>query len=63
MIFTQEEKGYTRKFEGNGLGLALVKRYCALNNIQIKVKSEKGKGTIFILTFLNYISKKNILPS
>ncbi len=24
--FSQEEQGYTRKFEGNGLGLALVKK-------------------------------------
>ena len=32
--FIQEEQGYTRKFEGNGLGLALVKKYCELNNIK-----------------------------
>lgn len=54
--FSQEEKGYTRKYEGNGLGLALVKKYCELNNIQIDVKSEKGKGTSFTLTFLNKFS-------
>jgi len=24
--FSQEDKGYTRKFEGNGLGLAFVKK-------------------------------------
>ncbi|MFA8342493.1 MAG: PAS domain S-box protein, partial [Rhodothermaceae bacterium] len=29
--FTQEEQGYTRKFEGNGLGLALVNTYCKVN--------------------------------
>ena len=51
--FTQEETGYTRKFEGNGLGLALVKRYCDLNNIDIKVESKKGEGSKFIVTF-NY---------
>ena len=43
-IFTQEESGYSRKFEGNGLGLALVKKYCSLNNAEISVKSQKGKG-------------------
>ena len=49
--FTQEERGYTRKYEGNGLGLALVKKYCELNNAEIKVTSEKGKGTKFSVIF------------
>ena len=30
--FSQEETGYTRKFEGTGLGLALVKKYIEVNN-------------------------------
>ncbi len=49
--FSQEEQGYTRKFEGNGLGLALVKKYCEINNAEIKVQSTKGKGTKFIIAF------------
>lgn len=49
--FMQEEIGYTRKFEGNGLGLALVKNYIELNNADIDVESEKGKGTKFTITF------------
>ena len=49
--FTQEESGYTRRFEGTGLGLALVKKYCKINNIDISVESEKGKGTTFLLQF------------
>ncbi len=49
--FTQEEHGYTRKYEGNGLGLALVKRYCELNKAEIKVESIKNKGTKFTLLF------------
>lgn len=49
--FTQESQGYTRKYEGNGLGLALVKQYCDMNNIQIDVESEKNKGSVFRLTF------------
>ncbi len=51
--FSQEERGYTRKFEGNGLGLALVKRYCEMNNAKIEVQSEKGNGTKFQVAFLN----------
>ncbi len=54
--FSQEQQGYTRKFEGNGLGLALVKQYAEINNIKITVKSKKNVGTTFILTF-NGINK------
>jgi PAS domain S-box-containing protein len=49
--FTQEEQGYTRKFEGNGLGLALVKRYCEIVKAKVSVESEKGTGTTFTITF------------
>lgn len=49
--FTQETQGYSRKFEGNGLGLALVKKYCSLNNAEISVKSQKGKGSTFTVKF------------
>ena len=47
--FRQEEEGYTRKFEGTGLGLALVKLYCDLNKGKISFQSRKGKGSIFRL--------------
>jgi PAS domain S-box-containing protein len=49
--FEQEEKGYTRTFEGNGLGLALVKNYCDLNNAKIEVESTKGIGSTFRVIF------------
>lgn len=49
--FSQEEQGYTRKYEGNGLGLALVKGYCDLNNAEIFVESKKGIGTTFTVVF------------
>jgi len=51
--FSQEEQGYSRRFEGNGLGLALVKKYCELNNARIEVKSQKGIGTTFSVFFHN----------
>ncbi|MBU0476048.1 MAG: PAS domain S-box protein [Bacteroidetes bacterium] len=50
--FTQENQGYTRNYEGNGLGLALVKQYCNLNNATIEVESTKGVGSSFTVTFL-----------
>lgn len=43
--FTQEEQGYSRKYDGNGLGLALVKKYCDLNQAKITISSKKGEGT------------------
>jgi len=50
--FTQEEQGYTRRFEGSGLGLALVKKYCELNNAEISVESKKGEGSTFTVMFI-----------
>ncbi len=51
--FIQEEQGYTRKYEGTGLGLALVKKYAELNNAKLTLKSKKGKGTTFFVEFNN----------
>ncbi|MDP3445566.1 MAG: HAMP domain-containing sensor histidine kinase, partial [Ignavibacteria bacterium] len=49
--FTQEEQGYARSFEGNGLGLSLVKNYCKINNAVIEVESEKNVGSTFRVIF------------
>ena len=56
--FSQEEQGMTRKYEGNGLGLTLVKRYCELNRIGLNVASKKNVGTTFILTFVSCMEKE-----
>jgi signal transduction histidine kinase len=49
--FSQEDVGQRREYEGNGLGLALVKKYSELNNATLRVKSKKGVGSIFSVTF------------
>lgn len=49
--FAQEDGGYTRKFDGSGLGMALVKHYCKLNNAAIEIVSEKEKGSTFRVIF------------
>jgi len=49
--FSQEETGYSRRFEGTGLGLALVKKYIEINNAEIQVESMKGEGTKFSVIF------------
>jgi len=51
MPFTQEEQGYSRRFEGNGLGLSLVKKYCDLNHAEIDIQSKKGEGTTVTVIF------------
>ena len=51
--FYQEQRGYTRQYEGNGLGLALVKKYCEINNAGISVESKKGFGSTFTVIFNN----------
>lgn len=52
--FTQEIMGYSRPFEGNGLGLALTKRLLELNKGDIRVRSTKGHGTEVTIFFPQY---------
>jgi len=49
--FSQEDVGQKREFEGNGLGLALVKKYVDLNKAEIFVESQKNKGSTFRVIF------------
>ncbi len=50
--FAQEEEGFARKFEGMGLGLTLVSLAAGINNVDLSVESEEGKGTSIYLTFV-----------
>ncbi|MFT5141767.1 MAG: PAS domain S-box-containing protein [Rhodothermales bacterium] len=47
--FTQEEDWKNRKFEGTGLGLALVKKLVHLMDGEIEVRSTKNVGSTFRL--------------
>ncbi|MBS3819988.1 response regulator [bacterium] len=49
--FRQVNGSTTRKFEGTGLGLTIVKESVDLMKGNISVSSEKGKGTIFKVEF------------
>ncbi|MCU7496476.1 MAG: PAS domain S-box protein [Ignavibacteria bacterium] len=51
--FSQEDQSYTRSYQGNGLGLALAKKYAELNKASIEVKSRKGSGSVFSVVFNN----------
>ncbi|MBI2418847.1 MAG: PAS domain S-box protein, partial [Ignavibacteriales bacterium] len=49
--YTQEFTGYSRPFEGVGLGLSIAKKLFDLNKACIEVSSKKGKGSIFKVCF------------
>jgi signal transduction histidine kinase len=47
--FVQVEAGHTRSQEGSGLGLTISRRLARLMNGDLSVRSEVGKGSIFVL--------------
>jgi len=49
--YTQESEGYSKQYQGLGLGLALVKQYLYLNDVTIEMNTAKNSGTTSILTF------------
>ncbi len=52
--FRQESLGYTREYQGAGLGLPLAKRLTEMMKGEIVVDSEKTKGTSVSLVFPEY---------
>lgn len=61
--FVQLEGGLNRKYEGPGIGLALVKRLVLLHRGQISVKSQIGKGSRFIITLPYRLDQTTNQPS
>jgi len=49
--FSQESTGYTKHFQGVGLGLALAHRYLKLIKGDLELVSEQEVGTTFLITF------------
>lgn len=48
--FTQEDSSTTNKYGSSGLGMAITKNLVEMMNGEIRVESEKGKGTTFTVT-------------
>lgn len=59
--FSRAEDSRISKIEGTGLGMTIAKNIASLMNGNIKVKSEEGKGTEFIVTL--YIKQRYVIPS
>ena len=55
--YTQESEGFTKSYQGIGLGLALTKQYIELNDIELEFESKKDIGTTFTLIFPMYEEK------
>lgn len=47
------DKSRSKKLGGNGLGLAIVKRIAKIHNAKIAVHSKLGKGSEFVVRFVN----------
>jgi len=52
--YTQESEGYTKKYQGIGLGMALTKRYLELNHVMLELESKKNEGSTFTMIFPFY---------
>ena len=48
--FAQEDSSTTSKYGSSGLGLAITKNIVEMMNGNIRVESEKGKGSVFTVT-------------
>ncbi len=49
--FTQEVEGYTRPYEGAGLGLTIAYKLTLIMGGELKISSEKNKGTKITVSF------------
>lgn len=52
--FRQTSEGYSRQYEGTGLGLTITKRFVEVLGGTINVESKKGEGSVFTVEIEDY---------
>lgn len=57
--FVQVDKSLSRKYEGSGIGLSLVKSFVDMHEGQLRLESEPGKGSKFIFTLPDILIETN----
>jgi signal transduction histidine kinase/DNA-binding response OmpR family regulator len=57
--FAQADASTTRKYGGTGLGLTITRKFCEMMGGDIRVESEAGKGTKFIITLPSEVADKS----
>ncbi|MBD1909318.1 PAS domain S-box protein [Leptolyngbya sp. FACHB-8] len=60
--FVQLDSSLSRRYEGTGLGLALVRRIVELHGGSISLESEVGSGSRFTIT-LPWVPQTSVLPT
>lgn len=64
--FSQVDDSTKRRYEGTGIGLALVKELLTIHKGEISVESEVGKGTAFTICFnkgFGHLEKEMVMES
>ena len=58
--FSQENDGAANRYGSTGLGMAITKSIVSMMNGEIRVESEKGKGTAFTVTVTLKASERSV---
>src|SRR5438552_13330608 len=60
--FSQVDDSTARKFGGTGLGLTITKHFCEMMGGTIRVQSERGKGSTFVIELPKVVKHKPAEP-
>jgi signal transduction histidine kinase/ActR/RegA family two-component response regulator len=61
--FTQVDGSHSRRYQGTGLGLTLVKKYVDMHSGHLEVESVVGAGTRFTITLPLLVAGSDLLPA